>query len=153
MGARPKAAEPQEPSNTPRTDPEIEKRRVGTEDCLPQLRGGRARKNKMGEVLHSRLASRTRGSRRATYTKVVRIEKRRVSVAAKTRKSTAGTTREGLLFSRSGWDPIYKETRRNGIAPGRQERETDVRAGGRIWLRSRTVGVREGGSDFRQEVG
>ena len=153
MGAWPKAMEPEEPSNPPGAGPQIEKRRMGTEEGCAKGRGSRARKKKMGEVLLRMAAVRTARRRRSVDPKAIRRKEKRMAVAAKTGKSTTGRAGQGQLLSRHRRDTMRKVTEGDRRTPRRVKRVANECSVRRQRLRSRTVGRRESGSRLSQRVG
>ena len=98
MGAWRDTTEPQESRNPPRASPKVEVGDRGPEDGLSGRRqGGAGRQNVRDVVVAGTTKTAVRRSGPANPLKI-RVEKKTVAVASKTRKFTTHSTREGQLL-------------------------------------------------------
>ena len=93
IGAWWDTTEPQEPSYPPRASPKIKVRTRGPEDSHSGGREGGTRGKQMGRVVIARITKRAARRNGPANPSKVRIEKKAMSVATKTRKVAADRTR------------------------------------------------------------
>ena len=98
IGARQNTAEAQQPGNSPRASPKIEKRSRGPKDGSSERRERRAGSQNMGDVVGPAPTKRAVRGRGPANPVKVRLEKKAVSITAKTREVATDRAGQGQLL-------------------------------------------------------